>query len=596
MTSMDLFEQTHIDDPVDWGPANEGTRETRTVIAADLVGYSELVFRDPHAGVRVLRESRAILVRAIQKQGGAIVDTPGDFVLATFPDVASATRAATIAQQQLYQKHVSTSNAESGHWKIGIESGAVFVIDKDYYGTTINVAARLQALAGPGEIYLSGSVQEKGEFPPDFRVQEIGAKQLKNIDRAVHIYRLYLPAYEALLATRRVGYQTSPKLLRQLRKPVVRLDQFRVLTKTQKSSLLAKALVEEVHLILSRITNSISVTAAKHKHVGPYDYVLSGTIQSGGPHLRIMTRLVSSTDGLTVWAERFECDLRRPFDIQEQIAREIVSALQLALTEGEQAHLWRRGTQSGEAWEYFQRGHDHERRYTRQTHQKAIELYRKSLEIDPNYLSAMVALAFCKLDEVRLGWTRDPSGTIAEADELCQRAIGIQAQHADVQALLAFIRYFQNRSRESLDAMETAVALGSHSPEIIGYQGALYDLLGDYRTAIRAYTRAFSLSVHSPAWIASNLGLTYLALNENGEAERIYREVIQNYPDYVRAWIGLALTLQRQGKSREAAHAAESVLAFDPHFTAQEWAQSRPFNDPALLNGFVSDLRATGLP
>ena len=130
------------------------------------------------------------------------------------------------------------------------------------------------------------------------------------------------------------------------------------------------------------------------------------------------------------------------------------------------------------------------------------------------------------------------------------------------------------------------MALGSHSPEIIGYQGALYDLLGDYRAAIRAYTRAFSLSVHSPAWIASNLGLSYLALNESGEAERIYREVIQHYPDYVRAWIGLAIALQRQGKSREAVHAAETVLAFDPHFTAQEWAQSRPFNDPSLLERF----------
>ena len=228
------------------------------------------------------------------------------------------------------------------------------------------------------------------------------------------------------------------------------MDQFRVLKKTQKSNLLAKALIEEVHLILSRITNSILVTAARQKQVSAHDYVLSGTMQSGGPYARIMARLVSSSDGLTVWAERFECDLRRPFDVQEQIAREIVSALQLALTEGEQAQLWRRGTQSGEAWELFQRGHDLERRYTRQGHQKAIELYRKSLEIDPKYLSAMVALAFCKLDEVRFGWALNPSETIAETDELCHRAASIQEQHADVQALLAFIRYFQNRSDESV--------------------------------------------------------------------------------------------------------------------------------------------------
>ncbi len=134
------------------------------------------------------------------------------------------------------------------------------------------------------------------------------------------------------------------------------------------------------------------------------------------------------------------------------------------------------------------------------------------------------------------------------------------------------------------------------SPEIIGYQGALSDLMGDYAGAIRAYTRALSLSAHSPAWIASNLGLSYLAVEDNDEAERIFREVVQYHPSYYRAWLGLAIALTRQGKSIEAKHAAESVLSIDPHFTAQEWARSQPFRDADLLARFVADMRATGLP
>jgi class 3 adenylate cyclase/tetratricopeptide (TPR) repeat protein len=595
MTSIGSHKRTGIEAADDWGAANEGIRETRVVLAADLVGYTELVFRDPHAGVRVLRETRAILIDAITSRGGSILDTPGDFVLASFRTVADATAAAAAVQRRLLERHSSTNTIVSGHWKIGIEAGDVFVLDRDHYGTAINVAARLQALAGPGEFYLTDAVQRRMEVQPGFQVQDIGPKRLKNIDRPVHIYRAFIPAYEALLKTHPAGYMTPPKLLRQLRKPVVRLEQFQVITKSQKSNLLAKALAEEVHLILSRLANSISVTAVKPKHAGSHDYVLSGTIQSGGPYLRIMAQLVSCADGITMWGERFECDLRRPFDVQEQIAREIVAALQLTLTEGEQAQLWRRGTQSGQAWENFQRGHDFERRYTRRGHQKAIEFYRKSLEIDPGYLSAMVALAFCKLDEVRLGWTSDPSASTAEAEQLCQEALSLQARHTDVQALLAFLRYFQGHFDDAIEAMARAVELGSHSPEIVGYQGALYDLLGDYRAAIRAYTRAISLSFHCPAWIASNLGLSYLAVEENDEAERIYREVIEHYPDYVRAWIGLAVTLNRLGKSKEARHAAQSILALDPHFTVQEWAQSRPFNDPALLDHFIADLRETGL-
>ena len=113
--------------------------------------------------------------------------------------------------------------------------------------------------------------------------------------------------------------------------------------------------------------------------------------------------------------------------------------------------------------------------------------------------------------------------------------------------------------------------------------------------AIGAYTRALSLSAHSPAWIPSNLGLSLLALGNNEEAEHIYREVLEHHPKYVRAWIGLAVALNRQGKDGEARRAAERVLLLDPSFSAAEWVKSRPFNDDRLLDAFAADLHGVGL-
>jgi tetratricopeptide (TPR) repeat protein len=293
--------------------------------------------------------------------------------------------------------------------------------------------------------------------------------------------------------------------------------------------------------------------------------------------------------------ECYDCDLRDRFDIQDQIASEIVSSLQLALTEGEQAQLWRRGTESGKAWEEFQRGHDFERRYTREGHRQAIKHYRQALAIDPNYLSAVVSLAFCYLDEVRLGWVINSDKSVAEAEKLCDHAMAFPP-HPDVQALLAFVRFFQNRWDEAAAAMDIAIELGTQSPETIGYQGALSDLMGDYSAAIRAYTRAMSLTTHSPAWIAANLGLSYLATGDNFEAEQIFREVIQHHPKYVRAWIGLAISLFREGKTGEATRAAEVILSLDPHFTTKDWALSRPFRHAPLLSRFIEDMQAVGLP
>jgi tetratricopeptide (TPR) repeat protein len=308
-----------------------------------------------------------------------------------------------------------------------------------------------------------------------------------------------------------------------------------------------------------------------------------------------MVRLTSLIDGLTVWAERFECNLNDSFDIQDQISQEIVAALQLALTEGEQAPLWRRGTASGRAWELFQRGHDFERRYTREGHQKAKELYQQALRHDSNYLSAIVAFGFCHLDEVRLGWCFDEISSIREAETLCERAMGLVTDHPDVLALLAYVRFFQKREGEARGAMQRAVELSSQSPEIIGYQGALFDLMGNYAAAVRSYTRALTLCPHAAAWIPANLGLSNLALGQHQEAERLYREVLQHHPNYVRAWIGLTLSLVRQGRVGEAKLAAEYLLSLDPAFTAAEWAKSRPFNDEELLKSFVRDLCAAGL-
>ena len=564
------------------------------VLTADLVGYSELVYRDVQSSISVLRETRAIIADSITRHSGKVLQTPGDFILATFEEFSRALQASVAAQSRLLGHHRTAAKDKSGHWKIGIAAGEIYVIENDYFGNAINVAARLQSLAGPGDILYTHTSDTRRNVE-GATVQDLGSKKLKNIDAPVQVFRAYLPAYEIFLETSRADLKMPPRLLKHLKKPTLRLETFRSLNDSQKSQRFADALVGEVQLILSRLSNSILVVDPMASVAGNQDYVLSGTIQIGGPFARIMARLTSTSDGLTMWAERYECDLESSFDVQDQISREIVAALQLALTEGEQAQLVRRGTKSGKAWDLFQRAHDIERQFTREGHEKAKILYEQALALDPEYLSALVALAFCHLDEVRLGWSKDERDSLDRANTLCDRATRSATRNADVMALKAFLGFFQKRWDEARAKMQEAVQAAPQSPEIIGYQGALFDLMGDFRAAIGSYTRALSLSTHSPAWIPSNMGLSHLALGNNEEAEHIYREVLEHHAKYVRAWIGLAVALNRQGKQDEARRAAERVLLLDPSFSAAEWVKSRPFNDDRLLDAFTADLRAVGL-
>ena len=300
------------------GSLQSGMPRELVVLTADLVGYSELIFRNAKNGIAVLRETRAILVDCIRRNTGNVLQTPGDFVLATFDDFSAALQAAVSAQEGLLKRHQVSPTVSAGHWKIGIARGEVSKVDNDYYGNAINVAARLQALANPGETYFTGAPQDL-QAPDGVVTDDLGPKALKNIDQPVNIRRLVIPAYEMLMQTARPGFSTSPKILKHLRKPIVRLEPFENLNEESKSRLFGDALLGEVQLILARLSNSISVIGPRGSASVPHDYVLSGMVKSGGIHHRIMARLISCADGVTLWMESFDCDLEHSFDLQDQL-------------------------------------------------------------------------------------------------------------------------------------------------------------------------------------------------------------------------------------------------------------------------------------
>ena len=140
------------------------------------------------------------------------------------------------------------------------------------------------------------------------------------------------------------------------------------------------------------------------------------------------------------------------------------------------------------------------------------------------------------------------------------------------------------------------MTLEPHSAEMTAYLGALYDHTGKFSEAIAAYQRAMELSRFCPPWIPANLGLTYCVAGQLDDAREAFESVIETFPKYVRAHIGLCVVYVRLGEEGHAQSSARQVLLLDPHFTADEWAAERPFSDPELTSAFVRDLRIAGIP
>lgn len=573
--------------------ARDGDTCAFGILAADLVGYSNFASKNIHDAVKLLHDTRHVLANCLRQNNVTSIKTAGDFVLALFENPAHLLPAACEAQRQLMSYHEARSDFSSGHWKVGLAIGPVHSIDNDHYGNAINIASRLQSFAGPGEIWFTEEVKDRSDLPAYAISRSLGGRKLKNIAHNVSVFRAKLPEYSTRLSATPSRSIAPVRLDESTRKPVVEIKSFKNLG-GDRSDLMAEALTEEIGLILSRVRGSIVLTMAYHK--GTPDYILRGTVQSHGKRFRITVQLISSADGTTIFAERFNGDISGSFDFQDQIARDIVSAMQVVLTEGEQAQLWRRATTSGEAWEAFQKGHDLVRRYTREDHQRAKQFYLRALRFDPNYLCAIVALGFCHLDELRLGWSPDAAQSLNDASELAQQAGALAVRDADALALEAYVKYFEHDHDKALALINQAVSEAPQSSEIVGYKGALHDLIGDFGSAIKAYKDAISKSLFSPAWIPSNLALTLLAMDQSVEAEQVFNKVLLSRPKYVRAWIGLTAAFVRQGRIDEARESAKELLLLDPQFGVEEWAKSKPFSDEHILEGFKLDLIAAGLP
>jgi class 3 adenylate cyclase/Flp pilus assembly protein TadD len=586
----------------------QSKRRLAIVLAADAVGFSRRMGIDEHATVATLLECRELVSQAVQAFGGRIVGTPGDFLLALMPTGRQAVEGALEIQARLAERNAAVEQPHRAEFRIGIGMGDIYEHGGDVLGDAVNVAARLQAIAPPEGIVVSGGVRDLIGPDESFAFEYLGDQALKNLVAPVRVYAV-VPLREPVHPRSGHGAPATAQRSRVVDrlpvKPVVEIEPFKAIGGSAEERLFASALVEELLTMLARLSNSLlvrEVEAAQTSTSSPEAaktqrlYCLAGSVRRTAEHLRINARLSVRGGGEAIWVDRFEYRASQLLDVQERIAREVVTAIQVTLTEGEQARLWARATTNVRAWELFQHGHDLEQRFSRYSHREARSCYQAALEQDPGYISALIALAFCHLDEIRLGWTEGVERAFAEAQSLYNRAKAINPDDPECYALQAYLELHQRNDERAVAAMETAARLAPQSSEMTAYLGSIYHTVGRYEDAIVAYRRSMWMNSHYPAWIATNLGFALCIAGLLHEARKTFLGVVSHHPDYMRAHLGLAITYRRLGFMADALEAAAEVRRLDPLFTAAQWAQDRPYADLAVVDAFVADMRSVGLP
>ncbi|MCH8844727.1 MAG: adenylate/guanylate cyclase domain-containing protein, partial [SAR324 cluster bacterium] len=390
----------------------EPTRANRrlsAILMADVVGYSRLMGADEEATVSTLRAYREVFTETIPNFNGRVVDAKGDALMAEFAAVTEAVACAVEIQRELAERNSGLPAERRMDFRIGINLGEVLVEGDEIFGDGINVAARLEGLAEPGGITVSGAVYDavKGKLGLEF--QSLGAQKVKNIADPVRTFRVlskpgaaahrvvragrlgerkgkiigFVGAAAIVAAFIAVGVyylqptgepadtadlKTGPSVSDR---PSIAVLAFKNLSGDPEQEYFADGFSEDIITSLSKIKRMRVIareSTFRYKNQ-PLDvrdvgrelgvrYVLEGSIRKVGDRVRINAQLIDASDGSHIWAETYDRVMTDVFAIQDEIKNKIVTELDVMLTEGEQIRAWRRGTENIEAYETMIKGYE----------------------------------------------------------------------------------------------------------------------------------------------------------------------------------------------------------------------------------------------
>ena len=327
-------------------------------------------------------------------------------------------------------------------------------------------------------------------------------------------------------------------------------------------------------------------------------YVLEGSVRKAGNRIRITAQLVDAITGHHLWAERYDRDLKDIFAIQDEITMKIVTALQVELTEGEQARLYGKGTENLEAYTKFLRAQKY---FYKGDFSLSRQMAKEAVELDENYPAPYVLLAWTHWFEARLGWGESSAESLKQAYSTSQKALTMDDTIPGVHAIIGGIHLYQRQHELAIAEGARAVALGPNNADVHAMMGHILRFAGSFEEAIDMTKKAVRLHPNYPSFYLMELAMCHYYLGKYEEAvafaEQLRTLAQSRGEDNIlrSSHLILAINYIRLGREKEARAAATEVLRLFPSFSL-EWDRLYScYKDPGHLERQHEDLRKAGL-
>jgi len=475
-------------------------RKLAAILSADIAGYSRLMGEDEEATVAALSRSRGVLRHAVESHGGRVLDAVGDSMLAEFASPVEALKCAVEAQDEMARLNAEVPEPRRMRYRIGVNLGDVMERDGTLYGDGVNVAARLQALAESGGIWLAGTVFDQVEGKVPLRFAPMGEQALKNIARPVRAYRVATAASPG----------TDRSVLAMPGGPTIAVLPFANMDGDPAQEYFSDGVTEDIitelsrfhdlHVLARNTTFQFKGQAVDVPSLGRRlgaRYVLEGSVRRAGASVRIAAQLVSVESGAHVWAERYDHDLTDIFAVQDHITAEVVGAMtgmSGALQRAEREAAERKCPGRLEAYDLVLRATAMPAG-SKESYRAMRRLLERAIALDPRYARARQEYAWLTLR----GWAhhQDDALPFEHLFASAMRSVELDPADAFAHRTAAWGYFFDHQ----LDLFEREVALAfqlaPYTADVFAQLGMLVSFTGQWERGVQLVTKAQALNAQS---------------------------------------------------------------------------------------------------
>ena len=540
--------------------AEEGfKRKLTAILSADVAGYSRLMAEDETATVKTIASYREIIASLIKQHRGRVVDSPGDNVLSEFSSVVDAVQCAVAVQNEIQTRNADLPDNRKMEFRIGVNLGDVIDEEDRIYGDGVNIAARLEAMADPGGICVSKTAFDQIETKLPLGYEYLGEQSVKNIPKPVGAYRVLMKpdaagkvigekrflgrfSRRAALAAIIILFIAAGGLvswniyLQQSKKvepasvenmayplpdkPSIAVLAFDNLSGDTEQEYIADSISENIITALSYIPQLFVIArnssfSYKGKPIKVQQiseelgvrYILEGSVLISEEKIRITAQLIDALTGGHIWSERYDRDFNDLLNLIDEITLAIITELQVELTEGQQARI--RTTDNLDAWRYASKGAGIIQKFSKEAMVQSRELFKKALEIDPEFAGAVTSLAWTHFNDARFGFSDSRRESFKKAVELANKSLAMDENQPFIHDLLAYSYLIQKQYDKAVEEGRKSIALGPNRAFGHATFGSALYRTGHFEESVQMCEKAIRLQPHTPLWYFADLATAY---------------------------------------------------------------------------------------